>query len=81
MIIGLGNNKNFIASDIPAILSSTKKIHQLNDGEIALIKADSVTVYDKNLNKIDKEMIEVKFSAETAKKCGYAHFMLKEIFE
>lgn len=81
LIIGLGNCENFIASDIPAILSSTKRTYQINDGEFAVIKQDSVDIFDNNLNPIKKDIITVKFSAEAAQKCGYDHFMLKEINE
>lgn len=81
LIIGLGNCENFIASDIPAILSSTKRTYQINDGEFAVIKQDSVNIFDNNLNPIKKDVITVKFSAESAQKCGYDHFMLKEINE
>lgn len=81
LIIGLGNCENFIASDIPAILSSTKHTYQINDGEFAVIKQDKVDIFDNDLNPITKEIITVKFSAEAAQKCGYDHFMLKEINE
>lgn len=81
LIIGLGNCENFIASDIPAILSSTKRTYQINDGEFAVIKQDNVEIFDNSLNPIKKDVITVKFSAEAAQKCGYDHFMLKEINE
>ncbi len=81
LIIGLGNCENFIASDIPAILSSTKRIHQIDDGEFAVIKQDSVQIFSNTLNPITKDVITINFSAEAAQKCGYDHFMLKEIYE
>ncbi len=81
LIIGLGNCENFIASDIPAILSSTKKIYQISDGEFAAIKQDNVKIFDNALNPIKKDIVTVNFSAEAAQKCGYDHFMLKEINE
>ncbi|MCI0502735.1 MAG: glutamine--fructose-6-phosphate transaminase (isomerizing) [Fusobacteria bacterium] len=81
LIIGLGEEENFIASDIPAILEHTKKIFVLEDDEIGVVSAKGVVVYDSQGKLVDKKLVKVNWSLETAEKQGYPHFMLKEIFE
>lgn len=81
LIVGLGKGENFIASDIPAILNYTKDAYILGDKELALVKADSVKLYDINGNEIEREVYTYKWDVEAAQKNGYDHFMLKEIFE
>ncbi len=81
LIVGIGEGENFIASDIPAIINKTRSTYILNDGEIAIVKKNSVEITDKNGNKIDKKIFNVSWNAEAAEKGGYEHFMLKEINE
>ncbi len=81
LIIGLGEHENFIASDIPAVINHTRRIYILNDLEMAIVKKDSVELFDGEGKNIQKEVQEVKWSAEAAEKGGYPHFMLKEIYE
>ena len=81
LIIGLGEGENLIASDIPAVLPYTKNVYLLNDCEIALLERDSVTVYDEQLEPIEKDVFTVEWTVEQAKKGGYPHFMIKEINE
>lgn len=81
LIVGIGKNENFLASDIPALLPHTKNILILKDGEIALLKKDEVKVFDMEGNVINHEVMEVKWSLEQSEKKGYKHFMLKEIME
>lgn len=81
LIIGLGEDENFIASDIPAVINHTRRIYILNDGEIAVVKKDSVSVFSADGLPISKKVQEVTWSAEAAEKGGFDHFMLKEIYE
>lgn len=81
LVIGLGRNENFIASDIPAFLPFTRKVQHINDGEIVILTRDSVRIFDLDLNPVEREVTDVHWDASMAEKSGYKHFMLKEIFE
>lgn len=81
LIVGIGKNENFIASDVPAILDQTKKVIYLKDGELAVLKKDNVAIYDALGHKVRHKIDTVKFSVESVQKQGFAHFMLKEIHE
>ena len=81
LVIGLGDGENFIASDIPAIIRHTRRTYIMSDGEIAIVTKDSVKVEDLDGNPINKKVYNVTWNAEAAEKGGFAHFMLKEIYE
>lgn len=81
LIAGLSAEGNYIASDIPAILSETRDVYLLNDGEFVTLTKDNVSVCDIDGNAIKKEIYKVEFSAQASQKEGYDHFMLKEIHE
>ncbi len=81
LVIGLGKGENYIASDIPAIISKTRDTYILSDGEMAIVEPDRVIVKDMEGKKIDKKVFRVTWNAEAAEKGGFEHFMLKEIYE
>ena len=81
MVIGKNSKELYISSDIPAILSFTKDFYLLNDNELAFLSRENVEFYDKNLNKVKKEIKNITWDATAAEKDGFDDFMLKEIFE
>jgi glucosamine--fructose-6-phosphate aminotransferase (isomerizing) len=81
LIIGIGKNENFIASDIPAILEYTRDIYILENGEIASVTAEKIEVYSGDRQPVSKEVYKVTWNAQDATKGGYEHYMIKEIHE
>jgi glutamine---fructose-6-phosphate transaminase (isomerizing) len=81
LVIGLGSGENFIASDVPPILSYTRDFIFMEDGEVAVLSADGVKVFAGGAEEIQKESKRVDWNPLMAEKGGYKHFMLKEIFE
>ncbi|HBE78131.1 MAG TPA: glutamine--fructose-6-phosphate transaminase (isomerizing) [Firmicutes bacterium] len=81
LIIGLGKSENFVASDIPAVLPYTREIYILEDGEMAVLTADQVKLYDFSGSEHSKEIYHVEWDITAAEKGGYEDFMLKEIHE
>lgn len=81
LIIGLGKEQNFVASDISAILKYTRDIIFLEDGDKAIIEKDSVKIFDLNNNEVKREIKKIEWNFEQATKNGYEHFMIKEIEE
>ena len=81
LIIGLGENENYIASDVTAILTKTRKIYRLENNEIAVIKRDSIDIMDMDKKAIHKDVETVSWDISAAEKGGYKHFMFKEIME
>jgi glutamine---fructose-6-phosphate transaminase (isomerizing) len=81
LVIGIGENENFVASDVNALIAYTSKVVYLEDNEMAVITKDGFkakTIYDE---KIKKEIQEVQLTLDEISKGGYEHFMLKEIME
>ena len=81
MVVGSGEDENFIASDIPAILQHTKNFYFIEDGELGIVKPDGITFFNGSLEKIDKELKSIEWDAEASEKNGFDDYMLKEIFE
>ena len=81
LVIGLGNEENYVASDIYAILKYTQQIIYPDDHQIVSVSPKDVKVLDQNLNEVKFEVETVEKYTEVAEKGGFEHFMLKEIFE
>lgn len=81
LVVGIGDEECFIASDVPAVLNYTKSFVYLNDGEFAELCKDGLQFYNQNGEQIEREVTEITWSAESAEKGGYAHFTIKEIYE
>ena len=81
LIVGVGENESFIASDVPAILEHTKQVIYLNDNEMVVLDPSGVLVKDMDGNLLDKESHTIDWTSDMAEKGGYNHFMLKEIHE
>ncbi|MBD3313054.1 glutamine--fructose-6-phosphate transaminase (isomerizing) [Candidatus Woesearchaeota archaeon] len=81
IVIGIGDNENLVASDVSALVEHTKRVIYLDDLEIAVLKKDSVEIFDKNGKRIDKKETVIDWDLTHAEKAGYKHFMLKEINE
>lgn len=81
LVIGKGDEENYISSDIPAILSFTRNFYLLNDLEFAVLSRNDISFYDSKLNLINKEIKNIEWDASSAEKDGFEDFMLKEIYE
>ncbi len=81
LVLGVADEGLFLASDIPAILPYTAQFVPLENGEIARISEGIYTIYDADGQEVEREIQAVEWSAESAERCAYPHFMLKEIEE
>ena len=81
LLIGYGEDGNYIASDVTALLAHTRTVTYMEDDEVAVIMADGVLLYDRDRFPVEKEKHEIEWDVSSAEKGGYAHFMLKEIME
>lgn len=81
LVVGLGKKENFLASDVPAFLQHTNKALFLEDGEMVVLRANGVTVLDGNGKEKKAKVTKISWDQKTAEKGGYAHFMIKEIYD
>ena len=81
MVVGVGKDENFLASDVPAFLKHTNKVLFLEEGDVAVLHVDGVTVLDKEGKEKKVKPVKISWDQKTAEKGGYAHFMLKEIYD
>ena len=81
LILGYGKGFHFLASDVTAVIKYTREVSYLDDGDIAVLTADGIQVYDALLQPVEKERCHVEWEISAAEKGGYEHFMAKEIME
>ena len=81
LIVGVGEDESFIASDVPAILNYTRKYYLMNHDEIVKLTKDGIEFFDSHMLPITKELQEADWDMDAAEKGGYPHFMIKEIHE
>ena len=81
LILGVGDGEMLIASDVSAVIEHTREVIYLGDGEIVEVRKDGYRIYDLNKNDIVKNIESIDWDIASIEKHGYAHFMLKEIFE
>lgn len=82
LVVGLGEDGNYVSSDLPSLLFLTKKIKRVEDGEMVILEPDKVTIKKVETGEIiERETEIVEEEMETVKKGGFPHFMLKEIYE
>lgn len=81
LIIGSSKDSAFLASDVTAVLQYTRDVYYLDDGEMAVLQEDHITIFNSELEPIEKELSHVEWDVSSAEKGGYEHFMFKEIME
>jgi glutamine---fructose-6-phosphate transaminase (isomerizing) len=81
LIVGVGPDAMYVASDVQALITYTKKIVYLDDGEVVQVKGTQYEVYSANGSVTKKPVVDINWTSEVASKGGFSHFMLKEIYE
>jgi glutamine---fructose-6-phosphate transaminase (isomerizing) len=81
VVVGLGVDENFVASDVSALLPVTRRFQILEEGDVAAIHRRSVTIVDRDGRPAERRVMESELSADAVEKGDYAHYMLKEIYE
>ena len=80
LVIGIGEGENMIASDVTAIISRTRKYIILDDGEVAIVRPESVVVMNAFGDVVEKKIQEVTWDLSAAEKGGYEHFMIRKLW-
>ena len=81
LVLGMGEKEAFCASDVPALLPYTRKAFYMEDGDMACIRREGITLYDSSGKEVHRKMHTIEWDVSMVEKDGYPHFMLKEIFE
>ncbi len=81
LILAKGDHENYLASDVPAILPFCKDVIYLEDGDVAILERDNIRITDLDGNEVKRKVQSINWDPISAEKCGYRHFMIKEIFE
>ncbi|MDZ7661402.1 glutamine--fructose-6-phosphate transaminase (isomerizing) [Thiohalophilus sp.] len=81
LVIGIGEEENFIASDMAALLPVTNRFYILEEGDVAVLGRDGVEIYDSRRQPVSRPVHESKLSSDAVERGEYAHYMLKEIYE
>jgi len=81
LVIGAGDNENFLASDIPAFLKYTDRVVYLDDGELCVVTKRKIKVFNETKKAVEKEENIIDWDIKDAEKSGFSHFMLKEIYD
>ena len=81
LIVGWGEEENFVASDIPALLKYTRRYSVLEEGDLAVVTREGIRFYNEFAEPVEREVLTADWDMEAAEKGGYPHFMLKEINE
>jgi len=81
LLLGYGPDSSYLASDVTALIRYTRDIVYMDDGELAILSAGGIRIYDRQMRPVEKEHHHIDWEIDAAEKGGYAHFMLKEIME
>ena len=81
LVVGLGEGENYVASDVQALINETNQFYYLEEGDVVEITQNSCVIYDQQKQVIQRELKTVELSSDSLSKDGYAHYMLKEIYE
>ena len=81
LLIGLGDGEYYVASDVSAILAQTREVVYLDDGDVAILTRDGYTILDQRAQQLERRVSKIDWNLDQIERGGFAHFMLKEIFE